>query len=71
MAAQVIEVIVKSIFANVQTEAIIRMTRRSLRHAVIAKHDQVSSLQPRRKANCSRPIQKLKNESLQDYSARR
>jgi hypothetical protein len=42
-----------------------------LRHAVIAKHDQVSSLQPRRKANCSRPIQKLKNESLQDYSARR
>ncbi len=66
MTLQVFEVTAKTIFPNMQSETIVRMSSRPVRNAVITQHDDLSPLEPRREANCSRPIQQLKSESLQD-----
>lgn len=65
MAPQVFEMIVKAIFANVQTKPIVGMSGRSFGNSVIAKHGNVTAVDPGSQPNRTCPIQKLKCESLQ------
>jgi len=68
---EIIEMGAKAICSHMQAKPIVRVSRRALGHAVIAKHNNVSPFAPCGEANYSRPIQQLKSEFLQNYSVRR
>src|SRR5215468_9802234 len=65
MPAQIIKMSAKAIFANLQTEPIIGMSRGTFGNAMIAKHHDIPAIEPRGKTHRTRAIQNLENQSLQ------
>ena len=70
MTSQILQLSAESIRADMQAEAIIRMSRRPMSYAVITESHHAASVKPCRQAYYARPVEEFKSESLQKFIRR-